>query len=486
MASDLGIDTASLALAQAKQHNESTLLISLPSELIGHILRLRLIGPPRSRSTDVHESHAFVNAEDALTVDPTWTRMMLVCSHIRSVALGDPVLWSYIDCAVFTRHWIDICLRRAGAYPLVLINVDIQNNRITYRSKNEDRMIEIMPQARLINLARSSSLEIIDAANCPLPRLQSFTLEISSIVSNRFTTTANSLTRLTLANVGIDTHLSFPLLTHLSLRRTSLFTRELLDLLQLIARSTLLEVIVMDEMDVYDPDLNDFEPHMSIPCAHLRILSFCQSYPVAWYFLRALPDPSNGLHLKLFGNDPIKLPPTNGSAAEQLLCRVQNFWRRTSGSSFMGAGKIEIVSAHHDASRITLGHRFDLDSAPPSLYLEMTAEVIGEDDLLAVITEASYSNISHPERRTDEETEVEAIGDHTERLIIRGPIADDHLLQLEYWMRVRVRHGHSPVNVIFQPPSGHLDDTNTHVRAGRHKQARRLEKEDYVGSVACY
>jgi hypothetical protein len=110
MVSNLEINSASLALAQAKQHNGSTLLTSLPSELIGHILQLWLIGPPWNPSTDNDKLHVFVNAEDAFTIDHTWTRMMLVCSYIRGVALDDPVLWSYIDCAVSTSNWIDICL----------------------------------------------------------------------------------------------------------------------------------------------------------------------------------------------------------------------------------------------------------------------------------------------------------------------------------------------------------------------------------------
>jgi hypothetical protein len=167
---------------------------------------------------------------------------------------------------------------------------------------------------------------------------------------------------------------------------------------------------------------------------------------------------------------------------------MKDFWRRMHGSFSMGTGKIEIISGHYDL-RITLGHRFDLNSAPPSFYLEMFAEVIGEDDLLAAVTEASYSSssTSYAEGPVDDDTQMGILAD-PKRLIIRGPIGYKQLHQLEYWMRMRVRvqHGHDPVNVTFQPPPGYVDDTDTDVRAVRHEQAGRLEKKNYVGSVVCY
>jgi hypothetical protein len=68
--------------------------------------------------------------------------------------------------------------------------------------------------------------------------------------------------------------------------------------------------------------------------------------------------------------------------------------------------------------------------------------------------------------------------------MISGPISDDDLLQFEHWMRVRVKHGHDPTDVIFWPPLGKM--SGDAARAKRCQQAERLEKDVYVGDIYYY
>jgi hypothetical protein len=480
MSSALQDVVPSPAQLQAEQNNTATPLLLLPPELIVDILLLLLITP---LDCDANESHAFVDAEDAFIIDSTWTRMMLLCSHIRAVALGTPSLWSYID---FSSHpnWVDICHQRAGNHPLVLLNL---NNEDDSDINTDGNMItKMIPQACVIRMKFPLAIpeNIRDTLKKPLPLLR--VLDLGTSNDNfPFTTlseSTNNLTRLTLSEVWPDTALVLPLLTHLSLHMV--FLVDHMDLLEFISRSPLLEVIVIDTTPMEDPDIADSEVTLVVQCPHLRILALMyESFAVAWYFLRALPDPKDGLYVDMtkFGGDRIvELPPSPGSADEHLLHRVQNFWSRHSKNASMGPGTLRFLP-NNSNPRVTFGEPFNRDSSSPSLYLDMSVHITGGDDLLAEITRASYWSSNHTKWPSSDDA---GVGPSPEDVMISGPISDDDLLQLEHWMRMRMRHGHKPVDVIFWPPSIDMCDEDAHIK--RCQQVARLRKAIYVDTVYYY
>jgi hypothetical protein len=92
-----------LVQEKARQHNQSSKLRSLPDELIIEILQLLLNVPDEHWSTEDISEYRDIE----FMIDPSGTCMMLVCSHIRAVALVTPFLWTYIDCTAPSR-WVGI------------------------------------------------------------------------------------------------------------------------------------------------------------------------------------------------------------------------------------------------------------------------------------------------------------------------------------------------------------------------------------------
>jgi hypothetical protein len=109
-------------MTRMKNTNESSSMLRLPLEILVRIITL------------VQRSQAFIPWPDAYPrtrpplifptgalgydiYDVEWHNVMLVCSHIRVIALHSPALWSYIDTR-WPRTKIDLCVSRALPHPL--------------------------------------------------------------------------------------------------------------------------------------------------------------------------------------------------------------------------------------------------------------------------------------------------------------------------------------------------------------------------------
>jgi hypothetical protein len=95
-------------LAVKRQRNALVTAVSLPSEVLAGILH-HTQHPDGLENTKI----------PALGYDRNWTRVMLVCSVWREVAVQAPVLWTIVDCSC-AAPWVELCVQRSRAMTLHL------------------------------------------------------------------------------------------------------------------------------------------------------------------------------------------------------------------------------------------------------------------------------------------------------------------------------------------------------------------------------
>jgi hypothetical protein len=104
------------------ERNAATGLCSLPSEVLVAIFELLQHGRKPSLDTDADTITPF----SRLNHDGSWTRMMLVCVHLRKIALATPGLWAVQDRRQDSPSWHLLTCRRAGDVPLILSLQDVE------------------------------------------------------------------------------------------------------------------------------------------------------------------------------------------------------------------------------------------------------------------------------------------------------------------------------------------------------------------------
>jgi hypothetical protein len=482
-------DNPSLTLTAKRQHNASTKLASLPTELLVQVLWLLVITPVGPGS----EAYSFLDVEDTIQISSTWFNVTLVCFRIRQVALSIPELWSYINCNADIR-WINLCCERSGECSLTLSDFNDDEETIGTDSEYEaptpleEAMIEMIPRARMISirLTLPMSPAMQDVLQRSLPRLISVDLHIIDfpMITPLAGPQNATLTRLSLLQVCLDTSMVFPSLTYLGLHVVSIpFGNEFMDLLNFISHSPLLEVLVVDEMNMDDPDLDDARMNTTISCPHLRIFAATEeSFSITWCILRALPDPHDGLHLDMtkYPDFPehqaelrkMQLPAEPNSADEAMHHRVTDFWKKKTGKPFLGPGRMHFDVRHPS---LNFGRRFDRDTPSPSLFLRMQVKITGQDPWLSDIKQAVYESSEDPLWPIFEGFDVLPNLVH---IHIKGGVTDVELDEkLDRWMQSHQRHGGHPVNIHFWP--GKISG----IEARSSEQAERLRQKPYVNQV---
>lgn len=97
-------------LAKLKRARNSHIRIcQLPAEVLVEILK------SAQHTTDLYD-------EDRpwLTFDPSWSRIMLVCSYFRKIAARTPALWTVLDYEHGSSQWRRLCIKRSGNSPFFL------------------------------------------------------------------------------------------------------------------------------------------------------------------------------------------------------------------------------------------------------------------------------------------------------------------------------------------------------------------------------
>jgi hypothetical protein len=101
-------------LAEQTRRNSYTLLCQLAPEILGRILLFAQVGA----------EGAHIVRAPWIDFDPSWTRWMLVCRHVREVAVGTPMLWTFLFLSKrreLNTEWWYLCVSRAKNYPLEFV-----------------------------------------------------------------------------------------------------------------------------------------------------------------------------------------------------------------------------------------------------------------------------------------------------------------------------------------------------------------------------
>jgi hypothetical protein len=97
------------------RRNSYTPLCQLAPEILVRILLFAQIGA----------DGAHIVRAPWINFDPAWTRCMLVCRHVREVAVGTPILWKFLFLAKEREQtalgWWILCVSRARNYPLEFV-----------------------------------------------------------------------------------------------------------------------------------------------------------------------------------------------------------------------------------------------------------------------------------------------------------------------------------------------------------------------------
>jgi hypothetical protein len=336
---------AELLPLRARQ-NALSGLCRLPHELLVNILLcLQLIEPP-------HPEHGLTRDD---IYDIRWARVMLVCVHVRRVALSAPVLWATFRARVGAR-WMALCLSRAGQTPL---RIHVQAQFRILRRALVPTMHELVDQ--LWDRCASANLQLPATEfktmfARPVPLLSHLRVDGLRLQVDLFGGQAPRLRNLVLHHfAGIDGGApTFPALERLEIQVESM-NAELLDrLLALLERTPTLEDLSLVRESLCHPgwnqtgpiDIDDafFAKRKPLSLPRLRKLFIRDFAAHLILLLWLLPEPSHGLHLHVHPVANLLQWSLNSHPYfVEVLSRVCSFWEHH--TSIIGAplpgGKVQ-------------------------------------------------------------------------------------------------------------------------------------------------
>jgi hypothetical protein len=275
-------------------------LCQLPVELIVRILKT-VQRPANSPDANILQ----LNWEPS---NLQWCRFTAVCRYIRTVALEETELWSFIDLQDYSDksvsaglRWLDICIERAGMHDLVVRNAS-PNLKINLHARD----LEYWSRAYVAVLhpkeQRNSALKRSPARLQVLSYHGSLRIDHTVLDHGRC-----SLQSLSVSTGHLVSSIQAPTLRKLSIQNTHL--RHSWDpLWDFLEANSQLEVLELSNIRIQDPS-NDCEdlllaksgemhiPRISMPS--LRVLKSCNIPRSSIRLLQALPDPSKELYIEV-------------------------------------------------------------------------------------------------------------------------------------------------------------------------------------------
>jgi hypothetical protein len=273
------------------ERNAATGLCSLPSEVLVAIFELLQHGRKPSLDTDADTITPF----SRLDHDGSWTRMMLVCAHLRKIALATPGLWAVQDRRQDSPSWYLLTCRRAGDVPLILSLQDVEYSTVMQDWKRAR-------VARVANCPSHAYGPLLDSATPALEALHLHTrlrTRWPFIISRGFLGgSPDMLVHLVLdgPDVLLRDAPSLPMLRYLFLSKV-IADVEFEALCRCLKRMPVLEELVVKSVDFcYLVDADQVLPvpeRISLP--HLRTLFIAAFSAESAALLRCLPLPATGL-----------------------------------------------------------------------------------------------------------------------------------------------------------------------------------------------
>jgi hypothetical protein len=273
-------------------------LCQLPVELIVRILKF-VQRPANSPDANILQ----LNWEPS---NPHWCRFTAVCRYIRTVALEETELWSFIDLqdysdkSVSAGLWLDTCIKYAGMHDLV-VRAASPNLKINLYARDDEYWSRVYAVTRGPKELRDRALKRKPA------RLQILSYRGSIRIDHNVLGHGRGL----LQNLSVSTgHVvpssQFPTLRKLSIQNTNL-RHSWNPLWDFLKANSQLELLELSNIRIQDPK-DDHEdlllakpgarhiPRISMP--FLRELKSCSIPSSAVRLIQALPLPSKELYIE--------------------------------------------------------------------------------------------------------------------------------------------------------------------------------------------
>jgi hypothetical protein len=366
-----------------KERNALTPFGNAPEEIISHILAEMVLQPSWN-------PHSFFHLE-SFAISQEWTRAMLLCSRIRSVALATRELWSYIDCSAHP-SWIVLCLQRVGNASLTLMRIRSHIRSMIYAITDSpsNAAIEVYERdlvafdGNAYVQSRTSGLALVMHPEVKIRQL-SWDTDFGAHLGDSFLLNrCQHLTHLELMCIVIDKVPALPCLTHLHLELLSFYDVDYGYLLAMISNAPLLEVLVLIRTGRREDEPESFRMKIRLP--HLRVLVLEDVLATVNLLHLALPDPAELLSLTVdrTSHTPLGIPTTTEIPSlfisENIFKRVQSFWAAKSGGGNLFPYQ---VSMEQSPARIFFGMpSIDETSPSPAVHLSMECEIGSNDSML--------------------------------------------------------------------------------------------------------
>jgi hypothetical protein len=289
------------------RRNALTALCLLPYDVIYRVLQcLRTLAQPSWQDLSTQDPHQYRTPRPSGRNE--WTRIMLVCTHLRATAFSSSTLWSRVDVDNGSREWAWLCVERAKSSLLDLHILDDENAYKNYAEFR--RATAFVSQAESLNILRTydawpgqNGLYKTLHHKTPFLRTLVYTSTPDMKLAIKLTPSligdlSSALTKLVIEHTILDAASPrFPALVHLDLH--DCMSKNSSDILELVAGSPRLEQLYLNKIRSVR---NTGVGAISLP--RLAFLGFSSGLEVVTYFIPFLPIPERGYFIIEPSSDP--------------------------------------------------------------------------------------------------------------------------------------------------------------------------------------
>jgi hypothetical protein len=343
-------------LDERRRRNASSPFGRLPPEVIVHILTAAVTYPPTKTSQTPE-------------YDSRWSRAMLLCAHVRAVALRTPSLWAFID-SRWSLPWIELCLGRAESTPLFLSAHATSPVRVLSDLLNRCSALFIDAGGQndvngFVSQCPPLQLDVVLNAGGNLSELRTF--EFHGVSHSPFHLTSSflggscqSLNSLVLHGVDIRNTPSFLSLRYLELKWIHT-DRQLSSLRRMLEGAPLLETLSISYLFARDAhsyssrDVNlDEEKRVDLHLLRaLRITGTFMGVSILLRLLRVLPNPLDELDFSVENYDSTALGPSFQQRMDDIYTRISHLWAGKTGTSLAPMSELRIPPSCGRTLRLT-------------------------------------------------------------------------------------------------------------------------------------
>jgi hypothetical protein len=446
------------------RRNALTALCRLPYDVIYRVLQcLRTLPHPSWQDLSTQDPHRYRAPRPSGRNE--WTRIMLVCTHLRAAALSSPNLWSRVDVDDGSREWAWLCVERAKSSLLDLHILDDEN---AYKNYAEFRRATAsVSQAGSLNILRTydawqNGLYNTLRHKTPFLRSLVYTSTPDMKLAIKLTPSligdlSSALTKLVIEHtiLNVDSP-RFPALVYLDLYDcTSKYSS---DILELVAGSPRLEQLYLNKIRSVR---NTGVGAVSLP--RLAFLGFSSGLEVVTYFIPFLPIPERGYFI---------IEPTSDSTSSELHLRAFQCAISAFGLPGIEDSSMPIIGLHNKKVEginhvCLLLERRGITGGTPSMTYEDHSRTIEVFDTILDCAKALYvhNDVFAPAFFHSGYTRAGDALHALEHLVIED--FHNHLYHFKDWILERLKTGKPLKTIDFRGSERYVKDYVTLRALGR-------------------